>query len=297
MLVSKRIPPSYIISKIGVDLVIVICVGVLIEVLVYYVGDMLPRIPVAVAAFLGTAISLILSFKLAQSYQRWWEARKIWGAIVNDSRSLARQALTFPGEAGREIAQRIVHRQIAWCYCLGQSLRGRAWTEGTEGHLRNEDYEEADRHDNRALALLQQHARDLTDLAEENHVTDYQRVTVDHMLTRLTDSMGKAERIKGTVFPTAYRVYLHFFIYVFIFALALSLADLHGPREVVVITVISLPFFLLEKTAFFLQDPFEGNPTDTSVTAIARVIEINLLELLGEKQVPPRLKPASFYLD
>lgn len=309
MLIDRRLPIRYIFSKISLDIVFVVTVGVLIEVLVHFVGDQLPTIPTAVAAFLGTAISLILSFKLAQSYQRWWEARKIWGAIVNDSRSITRQVLTFPEGldgspiAGRVegdakiLASRIAHRQAAWCYMLGQSLRGRDWLEGTEGHLRDEDRAEAEHHDNRPLLLLLQHGRDIAALAAKGLITDYQRIALDEMLSRLTDSMGKAERIKTTVFPTTYRLYLHYFIYIFIFALALSLANLHGPREVVVITIISMPFFLLEKTATYLQDPFSGEPTDTSMTAIARVIEINILQLLGEGNVPPRLEPHDFYLD
>jgi putative membrane protein len=297
MLIERRLPLSYVFQKIGVDMAFVIGVGVAIEVIYFYFQEMLPKIPSAVAAFLGTAISLILGFKLAQSYGRWWEARKIWGAVVNDSRSITRQALTFAGEEGREIAERIAHRQIAWCYVLGQSLRGRDWQEGSEGHLTDEDRAEATAHANRPLVLLQQHGRDVRTLKDEGIISDFQRIAMDELLTRLTDSMGKAERIKNTVFPTAYRAYLHLFIYIFIVALALSLAELHGPREVVVITVISLPFFLLEKTATFLQDPFSGLPTDTPVTAIARVIEINLLQLLGEKDVPKPLEPNGFYLD
>lgn len=297
MLIERRLPLSYVFSKISVDLAYVIGVGILIEVTYHYFGNLLPDIKPALAAFLGTAISLILSFKLAQSYARWWEARKIWGAIVNDSRSLTRQALTFAAPEARDVAKRIANRQIAWCYVLGQSLRGRDWEWGSEGHLTDEDRAEATTHDNRPLCLLQQHGRDIRKLCDDGVLTDFQRLAMDEMLTRLTDSMGKAERIKGTVFPTAYRTYLHFFIYIFIFALALSLKELHGPREVVVITIIALPFFLLEKTATYLQDPFSDAPTDTPVTAIARVIEINILQLLGETDVPEKYPPSSFYLD
>lgn len=297
MLIERRLPLSYVFSKIGVDVAYVVGVGILIEVTYYYFGNLLPDIKPALAAFLGTAISLILSFKLAQSYARWWEARKIWGAIVNDSRSLTRQALTFAAPEAREVAERIANRQIAWCYILGQSLRERDWEWGTEGHLSDEDRAEATSHDNRPLCLLQQHGRDVRKLYDDGVISDFQRLAMDEMLTRLTDSMGKAERIKNTVFPTAYRTYLHFFIYVFIFALALSLKELHGPREVVVITIIALPFFLLEKTATYLQDPFSGAPTDTSVTAIARVIEINILQLLGVKDVPEKYPANGFYLD
>ena len=136
----------------------------------------------------------------------------------------------------------------------------------------------------------------MTALATDGLLTDYQRVSVDDTLTRLTDAMGKAERIKSTVFPTAYRLYLHYFIYIFIFALILALAELKGPREVAIVTIISLPFFLLEKTATYLQDPFSGEPTDTAVTAIARVIEINVLQLLGDEDVPEKIDSDDFYV-
>ena len=296
MLVDRRLPLRYIFSKIHLDIFYVVALAVLMEVGTIYAKDALPQVPVSLAAFLGTAISLILSFKLGQSYQRWWEARKIWGAIVNESRTLTRQLLSFCSDGSRRVVDRVARRQIAWCYVLGQSLRQHDWKKGTAGHLRDEDAEEAERHDNRPLLLLQQHARDVSQLAEDGELSDYQRVAVDDTLTRLTDAMGKAERIKSTVFPTAYRLYLHYFIYIFILVLVLALADLKGPNEVFVVTIIALPFFLLEKTATYLQNPFSGEPTDTSVTAIARVIEINLLQLLGEDDVPDKLEPEDFYL-
>ncbi len=108
--------------------------------------------------------------------------------------------------------------------------------------------------------------------------------------------MGMAERIKSTVFPTSYRLYLHMFIYLFILLLLLALAEIRGYWEVLVVTAIAISFFLLEKTARFLQDPFSNSPTDTPMTAIARTIEINLLQLLGDEDVPEPLKPNGFYL-
>ena len=231
MLIDRRLPLRYIFSKIQLDLFYVVTLAVLMEVVAHYAKGTLPTVPVSLAAFLGTAISLILSFKLGQSYQRWWEARKIWGAIVNESRTLTRQLLTFCGDGGQKLVRRVAHRQVAWCYCLGQSLRGEDWLKGSEGHLLDEDKQEAEGHDNRPLILLQQHARDVTALAADGELTDYQRVAVDDTLSRLTDAMGKAERIKSTVFPTAYRLYLHYFIYIFIFVLVLALADCRAPAR------------------------------------------------------------------
>lgn len=291
----ENIPLRYMVRKGRRDTFAVLVISTIVESLVWLRPDLVPNVSIAIPSFLGTAISLILSFKLSQSYDRWWEARKIWGAIVNDSRTLVRQVLSFAGELS-EVAGRIAHRQIAWCYCLGQALRGQDWRVGTAAHLTPEDAREAEAHNNKALALMQQHARDIALLAREHELSDFLRVALDHTLTRLTDSMGKAERIRSTVFPATYRMFLHGFIYLFISLLSIALGEISGAWQVLVTTLISIPFFLLEKTAVHLQDPFSGLPTDTPVTSIARTIEINLLQLIGEKQVPQPLEADAYYL-
>lgn len=302
MLLERQIPLDYIYRSVWRDFLIVLCISVGGGVLVEYERSYLPDLPVAIAAFLGTAISLILSFKLNQTYDRWWEARKVWGAVVNDSRTLVRQALAYtigvPDEDGEVAAMvRVVaQRQIAWCYCLGQSLRGQDWRENTVDHLSAEDIAELERHGNRPVALLQQHARSLAALADRGALSDYQRVAMDDILTRLTDSMGMAERIRNTVFPKTYRMFLKGFIYVFITVLSISLGEVEGYWEIAVTSAISTPFLLLERTSHQMQDPFSNRPTDTPVTAIARAVEINILQLLGDEDVPEPHEADDFYL-
>ena len=290
-----RIPFHYVARKARRDTVYVLVIAGFVDVIVSYNRDHVPVIQTAIPAFLGTAISLLLSFKLNQSYDRWWEARKIWGAIVNDSRTLVRQLLTLAGGDGT-LARRIGRRQIAWCYCLGQSLRGLDWKVGAVEHLSEEDIAEAERHTNKSVALMQMHARDVTRMADEGLLSDFRRVAIDETLTRLTDSMGKAERIKSTVFPRTYRLFLHLFLYLFITVLAFALAELEGAWAVAITTFIAIPFLLLEKTATHMQDPFANRPTDTAMTSIARTIEINLRQLMGDAEVPPPLAPEGFYL-
>ena len=108
--------------------------------------------------------------------------------------------------------------------------------------------------------------------------------------------MGKAERINGTVFPSTYRLFLHFIIYLFVVTLSISLQDVRMIFEIPLLMVISASFFLIEKSAFHLQDPFKNRPSDVSVSAIARTIEINLRQLLGEPEVPEPVKPNDFYI-
>jgi putative membrane protein len=285
MLLEARLPIRYVVRKARRGTLWVLVIASLVELVVHFHGDYLPDIPIAVPAFLGTTISLLLSFKLNQSYERWWEARKVWGAIVNDSRTLVRQLLSFTGDV--ELVRGLAHRQIAWCYCLGQSLRGLDWKIGAVEHLSDVELAEAEMQQNRPLALLQLHARELTQLAGAGQLSDYQRVAVDGTLTRLTDWMGMAERIRNTVFPKTYRIFLQATIYLFITLLSVALAEVRGSWQVGLTTIIAIPFLLLEKTARHMQDPFANRPTDTPVTSIARTIDINLCELIGEPAPEP----------
>ena len=108
--------------------------------------------------------------------------------------------------------------------------------------------------------------------------------------------MGMAERIKNTIFPVTYRYFLHLIIYLFVITLSIALNEVENYYEVPLLLLISCAFFLLEKTATDLQDPFNNQPTDTPVTAIATTIEINIKQLLNETDLPEALKGNDFYL-
>jgi ion channel-forming bestrophin family protein len=302
MLIEARVSGRYLFREVRRDLFVVLVIAGVVELLVTWQRSSLPEVPLPLPAFLGTAISLLLSFKLNQSYDRWWEARKIWGSIVNESRTLVRQALSFipggeaKGGGAHAVVRRMALRQIGWCYCLGQSLRGLDWRIGTVELLSPAEIAEAEGHVNKPLVLLQFHARDITRLADTGHLSDYQRVALDATLTRLTDAMGMAERIRNTVFPTTYRLFLHTFIYVFITILSIALADFRHGWQLALTTATAIPFLLLEKTARHMQDPFTNRPTDTSVTAIARGIDIDLRELIGDPRVPPPWPDQGFFI-
>jgi len=295
MLLEARLPLSFLIKQVRNEAFAVLGMTLGIEILVSTWRPFLPDIPVAIPAFLGTAISLILSFKLNQSYDRWWEARKVWGAIVNDSRTLMRQTLVFP-QPSTGLSDRIGRRQIAFSYCLGQTLRGQDWSLGAGPYLRDDELVVMSGQANKPLWLLQGHADDITQMARTGALTDYQRMALDDTLTRLNDSMGKAERIRNTVFPRTYRLFLHIFIYLFIVLLSIALSEVEGFWQIVVTLLIGVPFFLLEQTATFLQDPFSNRETDVPVTSIARTIEINLLQMMGENAVPEPEAPQGYYL-
>ena len=95
MLITNQISLSYIFQKIWLEILALIVISLS---LYYYASthrEGMPDIPISIPSFIGTAISVLLSFKLSQSYDRWWEARKVWGMIVNDSRTLVMQLIAF----------------------------------------------------------------------------------------------------------------------------------------------------------------------------------------------------------
>lgn len=293
MILEKRIPLTYWFKMLRFDMLIVGVFSSVVFIMSLYLQHL--TIPFPIVAFLGTAISLLLSFKLSQSYDRWWEARKIWGAIVNDSRSFVVQIKNFSDDAAPDIVRRMGFRQMGWCYVLGNDLRRLESLEIAKEFISKEEMKVLETSKNRALTLLDFHNKDLLELHKSKIVNDFQQMQIDSTIVRLCASMGKAERIKNTFFPKTYRMTLHFFIYIFLISLSLSLTDLHNIVEIPFMMVISLPFFMLEKIALTIQDPFENKPADTPVTSIARTIEINLRQLLDEKEIPKKIVSDTYY--
>ncbi|MGB5238240.1 MAG: bestrophin family ion channel [Flavobacteriaceae bacterium] len=293
MILNKRIPLKYWLNLVKWDFAIV----TVFSFVMYFLQDFLVRIniPITVGGFLGTAIALLLSFKLAQSYDRWWEARKIWGAIVNDSRTLLLQVKHFLAPENIAVVKTIGNRQIAWCYATCSHLRGQDTHKLVQPLVSEMEWEELKHKPHMPVALLDLNSGDISALHKSGVINDFQHIQIDNTLVRLTSSLGKAERIKNTVFPTTYRVILHFFIYIFLIVLSIPLAELLEFAEIPLLIGISLPFFLLEKIAFTIQDPFDNHPTDTPMTDISQNIEKNIRQLLDE-EIPEFESKASFYI-
>jgi putative membrane protein len=291
MLLKKNIPFRYIFGKIRYELLVILLYTTLIAVL-HKTNSGLPiAIPLTIPALLGTIISLLLGFRSNQAYDRWWEARHIWGAIVNESRTLARQVLTFTDivEEGDDVhlfRERVIRRQIGWCFSLGQTLRGNSALPGLDGYLNRKELEAVSHYDNVPSALLDQHGRDLKRALENGWINRYQQVELDRTVTRLCDAMGKCERIKNTVFPSTYSMYIHFSLLLFITLLPFGVIEYFGFLEIPLVMAVSASFLLIEKMAIHLQDPFENKPTDTPMTAIARNIEKNLRQMLRDQEMP-----------
>ncbi|MBB6239553.1 MULTISPECIES: bestrophin family protein [unclassified Pedobacter] len=290
MLLRNNIPLTYIFGKIKKELLFVI--GYSIGIVVLYENFHVTRIsiPVAVPALLGTIISLLLAFRSNQAYDRWWEARILWGAIVNDSRTLSRQILSFVEnpyglDEIEEFKARFVKRQIAWCYALSQSLRGFNPRKGLEEYLSAEEVAFIKKRKNVTATILELHAMDLKRALQEGWINKYQQIEIDKTITGLCNHMGGSERIKNTVFPVTYSKYINMSIHLFIVLLPFGLIEYFGYMEVPLVVAIAAFFLLVEKMAVHLQDPFENKPTDTPTTTICRTIERDLCQMLDDNKI------------
>lgn len=287
MLLKKKIPMRYVLGKIKVELILVVLYVVSFDLIHRYFDAVAMNIPIAIPTIIGTVISLLLAFKSNQAYDRWWEARMIWGAIVNDSRTLLRQVIGFYKDPdfsveANEFKESFAKRQSAWCYSLGQALRGKDPLKPIKNLLTADELRYVSKHKHVPNAILILHSRALKIAKDKGKINTYQQVEIDNTLTRLCDSMGKCERIKNTVFPTTYSLYIRFTLCLFIMLLPFGLTNLVGWLQIPLVTTIAAAFFLVEKMAIHLQDPFENRPTDTPVTTISTAIEKNLIQMVHE---------------
>jgi ion channel-forming bestrophin family protein len=255
----------------------------------------MPHIPLAL---FGSAIGIIVAFRNQSAYARWWEARTLWGALVNNSRSWARQVTTVmmpmsDAEAGelKGMQRRLVYHQIAYVHALRQHLRGlEPWEELTPllseqelGKLRGEK--------NVPLAIQQQMGALLRHCQVRGWIDIAHWRALDNNLDDLVDAQGGAERIKNTPMPKQYDYFPQLFVQIYCILLPLALVTNMGWLTPLGSTLVGFIFLALDKIGRDLEDPFENTIYDVPLTAITTTIEINLRQLLGETELPQGQKP------
>jgi putative membrane protein len=262
-------------------------------------------VPVVVVAILGTALSIILGFKTSSAYERWWEARQIWGGIVNESRTLARQVLTIvdpknvPPQLWEKSVQ-VVKRQLAWINALRLQLREvkdeKAWQDTVSIFLSKEDFALIMKKTNKVTWLAMLQGDQIKELEASNDLDTFSYIQMDDTLTRITELQGKTERIKSTPLPRPYEYYtlafLNLFVLIFPFGIVHMLHDLNEAYLVFPITMLSSwMFYQIYVLGKVLSNPFDNIKTDVALDAICRTIEIDLLEIVDSDNVPNPLKP------
>ncbi|SFC73018.1 putative membrane protein [Zunongwangia mangrovi] len=252
-------------------------------------------IPALLPTILGTALAFFIGFNNNQAYDRWWEARKIWGGLVNDSRTWARQLLflkidkTEFNTEDRSFIEVLIRRHIGFVYALNRGLR-KSKDVDYLNFLSDDDYEYLRQESNKANAVLNLQTRDLNIWYKNGKIDGFQFMQLNQMLINFCDHMGKSERIANTVFPTTYNYYTRIFVWIFIICATLVTAETIGIWSVVFGTLIGYVFLTIHKIGVSLLNPFEMLPTGVPLNLISRTIEINLLEMLRDKDIPEQVK-------
>jgi ion channel-forming bestrophin family protein len=242
------------------------------------------NIPEMAVSVLGAALSILLAFRTNSAYGRWWEARTLWGAMVNNSRSLARQVIAFA--PGSSYAETFVRRHIAFVHATRHALRREApWTT-IEPYLSAESVAALRQEQNVPAALLIQMGTQLGDGVREGILNEWQMQRVDHTLSELSNVLGACERIKNTPLPRQYDFYPELLIKVYCIVLPFVIVDEVGYFTPVITVIVGFAFLVLNRIGKNLEDPFENTAYDVPMTALARTIEINLLQSLGETKLP-----------
>ena len=252
-------------------------------------------------AFYGVAIGIVVGFRNSSAYARWWEARTLWGTIVNESRTLARQVLTTMSPEANTTAteqaelaavqRRLVLYQVAYVHALRQQLRGFDPVAAVAHLLPDEDSAKLAREKNLALTLQRRMSAMLIAARERGWLDQWAWQAIDASMAGLMDAQGGLERIKHTPMPKQFDFFPRLFVEIYCLMLPVGLVETLGWFTPLGSTLVGFMFLALEKIGNDLEDPFENTVYDVPMTAIATTIEINLRQLLGETELPPPEQP------
>ncbi|BBB40407.1 Bestrophin, RFP-TM, chloride channel [Mycobacteroides abscessus subsp. abscessus] len=247
-------------------------------------------LPTMIPPLLGTALAFFIGFSNSQAYDRWWEARTIWGAIVNESRSWARGCISYIREDGEHrMIERLVLRHIAFVYALKGALRGTSTEQSGDeyrAYLSEAEFDQLQRKQNKHNALLDLQSRDLDALYATNRIDGFKFMELNRRITTLCEEMGKCERIRNTVFPPTYNYYTRMFVWVFIVSTTIVMVNAVGTLGVFIGFLLGYVFLVSHGIGTTLLNPFEQVIAGTPLDQISRNIEINLLEMLGKDGLP-----------
>ncbi|MEN5272216.1 bestrophin family protein [Stenotrophomonas lactitubi] len=227
------------------------------------------RVSVTPFTLLGLVLSIFLSFRNSACYDRWWEGRKLWGQLVFESRSLARQVqVLLADDAPRR--QRISYLTTAFAYALAARLRAR----------------------DVALAAVPE----LAQARREGTLDSILYVQLEERLHAMSSIQAGCERILTTPLPFAYTLLLHRCAWMFCVLLPFGLASSLGWATPVLSAVLAYAFFGLDQLGEEMEDPFGLEPNDLPLDALVRTIEIDQLDALGERPLPEPLLPQGYLL-
>lgn len=234
------------------EIVIFLIIALVPNILYSIIGFKWLHLPWLPIALIGTAVAFIIGFQNNVAYDRIWEARKIWGGIVNTSRTFAVMIKDFITNEHAKLKlnekeltglrKKIIHRHIAWLTSLRYAMRqhkpwevflehrtNREWAkniyipevaipleEGLKSYLSIEEYEYVMEKHNKSVAILSLQSKQLRDLKEKGLIWEFSFLELENQIKDLLDHQGKSERIKNFPYPRQYATLNNYFVWIFI---------------------------------------------------------------------------------
>lgn len=257
----------------------------------YHLGIKHFSIPFLPVGTLGTAVAILLGFRNNSAYDRFWEGRKIWGQLVNDSRSFTRQILTIPKNTTDIVKKTMVYRHLAFINALRMHLRREdledesCWNE-LRGFLDDEEFIELHNATNKPTFLNYCQGKELKQLYDDNKIDSYQFTYINTVLDRFYDIQGKCERIKNTPLPRQYAFFTTLFTRIFVSLLPFGFVEQLGWYTIPLSVLISWIFNTLEQVGTYTENPFDNGINDVPMSSLCITIERDLRNLLGDKELP-----------
>lgn len=243
-------------------------------------------------SLIGIALAIFLGFRNSASYDRFWEARKLWGMLLVTARSLLRQAQTLTGRRPDDPAVReFTALLIAFAYQLKHQLRQTSPQADLERLLPPALAQRLTKASYPCVLLLREMGQWVQAQHAAGRLSDIRVQAMDGNLNELTAYHGGCERLASTPIPYAYSVLLHRTVYVYCTLLPFSLLDSAGVLTPLISVFISYAFMALDAIASELEEPFGIEPNDLALDAMCITIERSLLELDDADQLPQPHQP------
>jgi putative membrane protein len=237
------------------------------------------NLPLMPLTLLGSALIVLISFRNSSAYNRWWEARTLWGAMVNNSRSFARQVLTFlddPNDEANPIKATLLRRHVAYVNCLAAHLRGQKCPDEVRAFIPAEEFARSATTNNFANDILNGSAALLAQEYKAGHLDSIRLSRIESTLVELSNSQGGMERIANTPLPYPYVYFPRLFISLFCLIVPVGLVESLGWFTPAASTVVGFMLLAIERIGTDLQSPFKSSEHQIQMEKICETIEKNL---------------------
>lgn len=255
-------------------------------VVVYFHGHVLsfkvPLNPTPLTMF-GFVLALFLGFRNNASYERYWEARKLWGSLLNVSRSLTRQALTLPHpKTDASSVTEFIQLLSSFSYSLKHQLRHTDPQDDLKKRLGEKDLARVMESGYKPAVIINLLSAWVQKERQAQRIDSIQQARFDENLDKLTEIVGGCERIASTPIPYSYRVLLHRTVYIYCLMLPFGLVDTLGWITPVLVAFIAYTFVAFDTIADEIEEPFGIQANDLPLNHLCEMIENTVLELTGE---------------